>query len=165
MFDIVSQLAALLAGPNGPEAAAMLDQAGVPVPTKASLLGGPRAPFTPPERPQPPSTGPIMGMEDDLSYARGGTGTTPPAAQPQAGMGQDLTKLGLAAAKGVKAPEPVKPLMSGGVTGGVKVPEAKMDAGAGTQALQALLAALGPGAAGKDPLRVPTLGAIMGGRR
>lgn len=164
MLDVLAQLTALLGGPQGPEAAAMLDAAGVPPPSKAMLLGGPKAPVDP-FSPQAMTAAPVDANDP------GGVGPFPGVAAPQAAAapqnGGDLNtmKLALAANQGVKAPEPIKPLMSGGVTGGVKVPDAKMEAGTGTQALQALLAALGPGAAGKDPLRVPTLGAIMGGRR
>lgn len=165
MLDVLAQLTALLGGPQGPEAAAMLDQAGVPPPSKAMLLGGPKGPVDP-FSPQAMTAAPVDANDP------GGVGPFPGVAAPPAAAaapqnGGDLAtmKLALAANQGVKAPEAIKPLMTGGVTGGVKVPEMKMEGGAGTQALQALLAALGPGSAGKDPLRVPTLGAIMGGRR
>lgn len=170
MLDILAQLTTLLGGPQGPEAAAMLDQAGVPPPSKAALLGGPKPPADPwaPQVTGPDgyaqTTGFVPAEANDPAGPFPGVAAPKPAAAPGGGD-MNTMKLALAANQGLKAPEPIKPLMYGGVTGGVKVPETKMEAGAGTQALQALLAALGPGSAGKDPLRVPTLGGIMGGRR
>lgn len=152
MMDLVAQLAALLGGPQGPEAAKLLDASGVPPPTKAAMLGGPK---------QPDMTDPFVTTE----MMNPVTAPAPAAAAAQPGGGDMNTmKLALAANQGLKAPEPIKPIMSGGVVGGVKAPEMSTQGGQ-SQALGMLLQALGPGAAGKDPLRVPTLGALMGGRR
>ena len=75
----------------------------------------------------------------------------PTVQQPQAGVGMP----------GFKGPAPVQPLMRGGVTGGVKPPDqAKIQVG--SPVANALLAAsLSQGQT--DPLRVPTLGALMRG--
>jgi len=161
MMDLVAQLAALLGGPQGPEAAKLLDASGVPPPTKASMLGGPK----PPAAPGADGFASTFGFMDPNMNDPALSAPAPAAAAAQPGGGDMNTmKLALAANQGLKAPEPIKPIMSGGVTGGVKVPEMSTQGGQ-SQALGMLLQALGPGAAGKDPLRVPTLGALMGGRR
>lgn len=151
MLDFVSQLAMLLGGPNGPQAAAELDKLGIPPPPMK--LGGP----------VPQTTG---YSEMDMMPQPAPQATPQAAPQAPALAGQpDLTKLALAANQGVKTPEPVKPIMSGGVAGGVKAPEMGGKVQANAPAVQALMAALTGQGATSDPLRVPSLGALMRGGR
>lgn len=155
MFDIVAQLATLLGGPNGAEAAASLDAAGVPVPAKLGMTQPP----APGADGFAPTTGFIPADQNDPGMA----GAAPAAAAPAAG-GPDLFKLALAGNQGVKAPAPVTPIMSGGVTGGVKAPE--MNGKASNNAVAALMSQLGGSQSmNADPLRVPTLAALMQGKR
>lgn len=69
-----------------------------------------------------------------------------------------------AAMKGIVRPAPVQPVTVAGVVGGVKPPELTNGVKASAPAIQALLqAAMSPSAAGKNPLRVPTLGDLIRG--
>lgn len=87
---------------------------------------------------------------------------------PAAGAGGQLSPaqmLQLASLGGVKAPQPIQPIMHGGVTGGVKAPEVNTaQIGNGSQAAQLLQAALLSGG-GANPLRVPELGSLIRGGR
>lgn len=88
-----------------------------------------------------------------------GAGAPPPGAPAPAGRPQ--------APPSVVRPTAAQPVWSGGVTGSQKAPEigAQMTTG-GTPAQLLLQAILGGGrAGGLDPLRVPTLGALLGGAR
>lgn len=159
MFDIMGQLAAMLA--QNPALGADLDKLGIPAPAK---LGGP------PTDPSGYGIGPFMDpMNNDPGAPAGSpTGSMVPTGgdvnpAPAAITPTQQQALSLAALQGVKAPAPVQPIMTGGVTGGVKPPEVQMKVGgAQAPAIQALQAALMGG--GKDPLRVPTLGSLIGRR-
>jgi hypothetical protein len=61
--------------------------------------------------------------------------------------------------KGFKGPAPVKPIMSGGVSGSQNAPTPQRMSGSGVQ--QALQAMLMQGST-PNPLRVPQLGALLG---
>lgn len=149
MLDFVSQLAMLLGGPNGPQAAAEIDKLGIPPPPMK--LGGP--------------TDPTMGYSEMDQMPAVPAAPAAPAPTAPVAASPDLSKLALAANQGIKAPEPIKPIMSGGVTGGVKAPEMSGKVAGSAPAVQALMAALTGQAAAPDPLRVPALGALMRGGR
>lgn len=159
MMDMVAQLAALLGGPNGAEAAAQLDAAGIPPPSKLGLT-------QPPAQAPPGADGFAQTtgfLPQDIDPATGQP-VAPATAAPAKAGGPDLFKLALAGNQGLKAPEPVKPIMTGGVTGGVKAPE--MGVKGGSTAVQMLLSQLGGSQAmNPDPLRVPTLAALMQGKK
>jgi len=156
-FDLIAQLATILGGPDGAKVAADLDAAGIPAPSKLGLT-------------QPPAPGadgfaPTTGFmpADQNDPAGAGMAPAAPAAAP-AGGSPDLFKLALAGNQGVKAPAPVTPLMNGGVTGGVKAPE--MNGKASNGAIAALLSQLGGSQSmSADPLRVPSLAALMQGKK
>ena len=63
----------------------------------------------------------------------------------------------------VKAPEPIKPIMSGGVTGGVQTPKSDTNF-SGVGPAIALLQQIMSGAGNQNPLRVPVLSGLFGGR-
>lgn len=63
----------------------------------------------------------------------------------------------------VKGPEPIKPIMSGGVAGGVPPPKSDTNFSGMGPAI-ALLQQLMQGAGNRNPLRVPQLGALLGGQ-
>ena len=167
----------LFAAMDPAKAGPMLDSLGVPPPSKlggptqepdlASLLNPtePTAPVAPLDMAtQPSPTGmaqpmPMPGI-DPASWGANVSVSGPPAAAA-APAANPLAKL--AAFQGMKAPEAVKPIMSGGVTGGVKPPEVQVGgaAKAGAPAIQALMAALLGG--GGNPLRVPALGDFLRG--
>lgn len=78
---------------------------------------------------------------------------------PWAGSSAGPTKVGYnPGLQGVKAPAPIQPIMSGGVTGGVRAPEMTAKMGNGSAAIQALMAAL---LGGPAPERVGTLGSYV----
>ena len=154
-FDIIAQLASILGGPNGAEAAAKLDAAGIPPPSKLGL--------TQPQAPMNDGNDPAFDTAGFMPTA-GPAPAAAPAAPAQAGGQSDLFKLALAGNQGVKAPAPVTPVMTGGVTGGVKAPEVSGKASNG--AIAALLSQLGGSQSmNADPLRVPTLAALMQGKK
>ena len=78
-------------------------------------------------------------------------GPMAPGANPMASLGQVL--------QGVQRPQAQAPLMSGGVSGSQKAPEAAIRGGQSGAQLQALLAML---QGRQQPLTVPTLGQLIG---
>ena len=152
MFESLGPFLASLGMNSG--MADQLDALGVPVPdmSKMMQLGG----AMPPAGGGAPDLGSMIGgMEGSGNPAAGG------AAAPAGG--NPLMK---AAASGVgamvKAPEVPKPIMSGGVTGGVKAPDVQK-VQAGSPAIASLMQALLGGRGGGMP--VPDLGSyIRGGK-
>lgn len=174
-LDPFSWFLSLFAGANPDKAGPLLDAAGVPPPGKFQgrlNVGGPdlnallapqgsgTAGATEPD--VPPQAMPAAPGIDPASWAQN-VSVTPAPAAPAAAPNNDLMKT-LAGLQGVKAPEPIKPIMSGGVTGGVKPPEVQVGAAskAGAPAIAQLLAAMRPGVA--NPLRVPALVDLLKGR-
>lgn len=174
----IAQLFAFI-GQN-PEFAPQLDALGIPAPNMGDImkLGGPGmgAPApgamipeimpgaVPPGlssgMPVAPSMQPAVSpMDAVLAGVQGGAGGGEAAGvtaeAPAAGGGSTA----LAALAGLKAFEPPKPVMSGGVTGGVKAPE-QVPIKAGVPSVQALLAAALGGGGGKA---VPGLGSLIRG--
>lgn len=87
--------------------------------------------------------------------------TVTPTGADGPSMGQKL----LAGMQGIKAPEAPKPIMGGGVTGGVRAPEMNAQAATGGgPVLAALMQAMLSGG-GQNPLRVPELGSFIRGGR
>lgn len=151
MFDPMSFgfLAQALA--QNPDLAGILDQQGIPAPG----AGGVSFPTT---SGLGANLMPGVGTTDPNGAAMPGGA---PGAAPAAPGGDLMSQLN--SLKGIKAPEPVKPIMSAGVSGAQKAPEVKV-AGAPSMAIQALLAqAMGQGR--PDPLRVPGLGPLLRGGR
>ena len=153
---------AMLAGSKPEVAGPLMDQV-LPPPGKMNL-GGPVQDVVP----DTPS------LIDPMSPQAIGPWTTTvnpspqvaPTADPAAPGGLSAAQmLGLAGMQGIKAPAPITPLMHGGVQGGVKPPDmtAKMGGAASSPAIAALMHAL-LGGGGQDPLRVPTLGSLVGRR-
>ncbi len=133
-----------------PGFAATLDQAGIPAPD-LSMLGGPDADA-------PGLLGSVMGG----AAGGGAAATAEPPAVP--GAPNPMAKaLAAAGAQGIVGAKPPAPIMSGGVTGGVRAPE-PVPVKTGAPAIQALIGAL-MGGGGRDATRVPDLGSyIRGGR-
>ncbi len=134
-----------------PNFADKLDALGVPVPdmSKMMSLGG-----ATPTSPGIPDLGSMIG-----GLEGGGQAATVGAQPP----GPSKLQQGLEAFGKVKAPEAPKPIMSGGVAGGVKAPDVhKMQAG--SPAIAALMQAL-LGGRGGGGMPVPDLGSyIRGGK-
>jgi len=108
----------MFAGSNPEQAGPLLDSMGLPVP-KLPPAGGTLVMPAAAAAAEPQVAGALQEVV--------------PQANPLAGIGAKL--------QGVKAPNPVAPVMSGGVAGGVKPPEvAAMKAG--SPAIQALMQAL-----------------------
>jgi len=155
------QMALLMmqAGQNPEQMAALLDQSGIPPPTspKAGAAGV-------------PSNVPGVVTDDNSLGAllRGAGGpaasaapvpspvAAPEAAAPAAG------KAPVSAPPLFKAPEPIKPIMSGGVIGGVNAPK-QSTSFSGTTPAMALMQALLSSGQQQNPLRVPNLGALLRG--
>lgn len=133
---------------QNPEMGGLLDAAGIPPPGGGAGFGGV----------MPGAQAPTTGWEATVNPAG-------PVGQVQGlDQAQKMAMMAkMAGMQGMKAPAPIQPIMSGGVTGGVKPPEVgggKIAAAA--PAIQALLqAAIGGGGGQLDPLRVPQLGALM----
>ena len=99
----------------------------------------------------PADLGSLMSPEAGASVQGGPPGTAPGALNP------NVLKA-LAGLQGLKAPAPVQPLMHGGVTGGVKVPDQNMNVKAGAPVSQALIQALLSHGA---PPQIPGLGSLI----
>lgn len=162
---------------QNPEFASQLDAMGIPAPNMGDImkLGGP-APTPEPGALIPsimPGAVPGMmpgaeipapapsPMDAVLAGIQGGEGGgaaagTPAAAPGVPGMGGNTA---LAALAGLKAFEPQKPVMSGGVTGGVEAPKIQA-VRPGVPSVQALLAAALGGGGGKA---IPGLGSLIRG--
>jgi len=123
----------MLAGSNPEQAGPLLDSMGLPVPKLPSAGGIPVTPAAAAAEPQ------VAGALQEVA----------PQANPLVGIGAKL--------QGVKAPNPVAPVMSGGVAGGVKPPEVTAMK-AGSPAIQALMQALLARSAGPA---VPGLGELI----
>jgi hypothetical protein len=156
MDPFMMGLLSLFASGNPMQAGPMMDAMGVPLPGSG---GG-----------DPGAGGLGQLIPGEMGPFQAGTSANTAAqvpAQPQtpglfSGMTDPKNLAALAGMQGVKAPAEVKPIMSGGVTGGVKAPEANASAVKGataSPALQSLMAALL--SSQQDPLRVPQLGALM----
>jgi hypothetical protein len=182
-LDPLSWFLSIFAGANPEKAGPLLDAAGVPPPGKfqgrLGSLGGPdlnsllnpeAMPATPTDMGLEPSpTGIAQPMApapqpaiDPASWGANVSVTGPQAAAPAAAQSPLLAKM--AGLQGVKAPEPIKPIMTGGVTGGVKAPEVQVGGAAKAMApaIAALMAASRPAVA--NPLRVPALADLLKGR-
>lgn len=186
-------LMALFASQNPQHAGPMLDQMGVPPPmglgggagafaqpNLGGMVGGDDVPEFPPRTnappqfsPQPPPSvaplpaldllPPSPGASEGMSLAGGGQ---PPGTTPAAGQMSPTQLLQLAAMGGVKAPQPIQPIMNGGVTGGVKPPEVQLGGGFGTgvPAGVAMLLQAMAGGQRQNPLIAPDLGSLVRGR-
>ena len=143
-------LLSMFAGTNPEQAAPLLDSMGVPVP---QLPTGATMDMTGVQQPGfsgVPGASLAPGMSLGLPAGSSTVGQT----QQAPGMAQ---KNPLGALAGVKAPTPVQPIMSGGVSGGVRAPEVqKMQMG--SPAIDALMQALLQRSAGPA---VPTLGEMV----
>lgn len=155
MDPFLNGLLMMFAGSNPEQAGPMMDSLGIPMPGSgggdpgAGALGqiipGQMGPF---------QAGTVANDQAQVSAQQA-------ASTPMAATFDPKNMAALAGLQGVKTPEPIKPIMSGGVTGGVAVPQAKAGAAAGsTPALNMLMQALLSGGS-QDPLRVPQLGALM----
>lgn len=153
MDPYVMSLLMMAAGQNPEEMAKILDQAQIPVPGGAGGTG-----IGLPSPTNVPGT-----MTDDGSVGamlRGGVGAPPIAAAAGAGAGAGVQPVAKPPMQ-LKAPEPVKPIMQGGVTGGVHPPSATNLQFGGTSPAMALMQALLTQQ--QNPLRVPALGAMLRG--
>ena len=190
---MIMGLLSLFASQNPQTAGPMLDQMGVPVPGgiggggQPSLggmvnpmagrmsLGGPtqEQPSTMESMPlgpaavagamQPQTSPQIPPFQTTVQPEM--QSTAAPAAAPAGGMNpQQLAQL--AAMGGVKAPPPIQPIMNGGVTGGVKPPEAQLGGGFGTGVPPGIAMLLQSMASGQrqNPLVAPDLGSLIRGR-
>jgi hypothetical protein len=153
MFESLGPFLASLGMNSG--MADQLDALGVPVPdmSKMMSLGGAMPPAG---GPGIPDLGSIIGGAEGGGQAAGVAGAAP------GGLGQ-MAKAGLSAVGPmVKAPEVPKPIMSGGVAGGVRAPDIQK-VQAGSPAIASLMQALLGGRGGGMP--VPDLGSyIRGGK-
>jgi len=167
-MDPITAFLMTLVGQN-PGIAPQLDAAGVPPPMglggpqpggMGSLIGGglsaPQAP--------PPPVNPAGGMGELIGNTAGGMAAPPPGGNPVPGPASPVNAMGMASLQGVKAPEPIKPIMSGGVVGGVAPPKADVGAisgsNAGSPVAQLLIQAL----LGGRQQRAPALGDFIKGR-
>jgi hypothetical protein len=159
------QIALLMmqAGQNPEQMAALLDQSGLPPPTSA---GAPAAGV--------PSNVPGISIDDGslgaLLRGTGGAGAaaTAPGAAMVGGAGATPAPAPAAAPAPMqappqfKAPEPIKPIMTGGVTGGVNAAKSNTSF-SGVSPAMALMQALIGGGQAQNPLRVPQLGSLLRG--
>ncbi len=144
-----------------------LEQLGIPAP------GMPGSPIA------MPGGGPLEGNASavpgtaldfgGMGAALTGQGFFPSAAPGMPEAGAAALAGGAAAAQPrqvppqVKGPEPIKPIMSGGVTGGVQSPKSDTNFSGIAPAI-ALLQQIMSGAGNQNPLRVPVLSGLFGGR-
>ncbi len=137
---------------NNPGIGPQLDAAGIQPPMG---LGGPKPGVGEMLMGGGQGAGPMAGQAPQIGPWETAVNPAPPAA------GAQNPAMALAALQGMQAPKPITPIMTGGVTGGVKPPEVNA-AGLkqGSPAITALMQALLQHQAGPT---VPNLGALVRG--
>lgn len=113
-----------------------------------AAIGGAPASFAAPTLPAP-------AMPGATPAVIGGAGAAP-AANPSSAL--------LSGLQGVKAPVTSPPIMTGG-SGGPKTPDVNVGAhGGGSVLANAIMSLIAGGGSQPNPLRVPALGSLLGGR-